>query len=99
MAFKAGKFKPLKSIFVGTAINWGRDRGIDIEKLVTGYSVPTILIQKTSDPTCSFSELKHILENLKLEPVQLYEEVGDDHSYDDLKFLENCVRRFFTENQ
>lgn len=97
MAVKNKKFAPLKSVFVGTAINWGRERGVDVEKLIEAYSIPTFFIQKTSDPACSFLDLKALLENQEFKSVELYEVEGNDHSYDDLKLLENITRRFLLE--
>jgi len=93
---KEGAIKPSKCIFAGTAINWGKANNFDVDAWLNKYSVPTLFIQKTSDPTCSYQELEMILKDRNITNFNIKEITGDDHSYDDMEMLKEEVASFIS---
>ena len=84
---KEGKLRPKGCIFTGLAAGWGRVNGFDVDSWLENYSTPTLFIEKTFDPACSFQELKSLIEAARVKNFLLKEMPGDDHDYGDIEFL------------
>ena len=93
-AVKEGEIKPVKCIFVGTAIRWGQEQGWPAEKWAEGYSVPTLFIQKSEDPVMTFGELRFTLEKAGVKKSKLVELPGRSHHYEDIMGLRFMVKDF-----
>lgn len=88
------KLSPKKCIFIGLALHFGRVIG-DIDTWLKDYSVPTLFIEKTNDPACSYSELLEILEKSNAKNYSTKEISGDDHEYDDIEMIKDEITTFF----
>lgn len=94
-----GRIKPSGCIFTGLPINWARHHNFSIDKYLEGYSVPTLFIQQTSDPSFGFAELKELLDKKQVKGYKTLEVPGDNHHYQDVahikleaeKFLDNHI--------
>jgi hypothetical protein len=91
---KEGKLKPSRCIFVGTAIGWGRAEHFDVDLWLENYSIPTLFIQKSFDPACSYHELEELLKDKNAKNFSLEETEGNDHSYNDMETLKDVVKNF-----
>lgn len=91
---KENKLQPIKCIFVGTAINWGRERNFTVDKWLGNYSIPTLFIEKTNDPACSFKDLVELLKDKSVKNSALKEIPGSDHHYEDIELLKTETKRF-----
>ncbi len=95
LAMKAvteGKIKPVKCMFVGTAIRWGMTQGWPVESWVKGYNLPTLFIQKKDDPIMRFADLKQELEKLEVKNYKLVEIPGDSHHYEKVFELKKMLK-------
>lgn len=88
------KIHPLKCVFVGAAIDWGKERQFLVGDWLKNYNTTTFFIQKTNDPVISFKNLKKILEDLDVKNYSLKEIPGNDHNYLDLEFLRQVIENF-----
>lgn len=86
------KIKPLKCVFAGTAIGWAEAQGMNVHEWLKNYSIPTLFIQKTSDPAIGYLDLANLLNDVV--NVTTKEIPGDNHSYEDLRVLESEVTQF-----
>jgi len=91
-AVTSGLFKPLKCIFVGMPISLDDEGSIDAIKKLESFDVPTLVIQKTSDPVSSFSTVQKVVE--RFPNIKLVEIPGDDHKYDDFELINGLVEEF-----
>lgn len=89
-----GKIKPQKCIFVGTPVFWTDEHNIALKDWLKNYSIPTLFIQKTSDPVFHFSDLKKLLEENEVKNYQLVELPGDTHHYEDIEKLKELTLDF-----
>lgn len=88
------KLFPKKCVFTGTAIGWSRVNNFGADEWLEGYTVPTLFIQKTSDPAFSYKELRDLLKQKNVKNYELKEIKGDDHSYSDMEMLKSEVQKF-----
>jgi hypothetical protein len=88
---------PKKCIFTGHPVSWARYRNYPVEEWIKDFSIPTLFIQKTSDPTFSFTELKKYLEEHNVKNLKLTEQEGDDHHYSDLGLLRREIESFLRD--
>lgn len=91
---KEGKLQPVKCIFAGTAINWGREKNFSVDEWLENYSIPTLFIEKTNDPACSFEDLAKLLENKSVKNYSLKEITGSNHHYEDIELLKTETEKF-----
>jgi hypothetical protein len=79
-----GTLTPEVCVFVGTAINWGRKEGFEVDDWLANYSIPTLFIQKSFDPAISARGLSDLLQDREVQNYSLLEIPGDDHTYSDI---------------
>ena len=91
---RENKLSPHKCIFVGTAINWGREKNFSVDEWLLEYSIPTLFIQKTKDPTSTFEELSSLLNECEVKSFTLKEIPGEDHHYDEIESLKMEIKDF-----
>ncbi len=91
------KLTPQACIFVGSAVGWARETQKDVDLWLRGYSLPTLFIQKTSDPAISFEDLKKTLILSKAKNYKLLQLPGDNHDYEDIELLVNSSLEFVNE--
>lgn len=73
-----------KAVFLGTAVNWGAERGIPVRQWLQEWRVPTLFVHKEYDPVISTAELSTILN----EHHSMLVLPGSDHDYFELdKFI------------
>ncbi len=89
-----GVLDPEVCIFVGSAVNWGYERGYDLDNWLINYSVPTLFIQKSQDPAISAPDLKNLLMDKNVQRYSLQEIEGNDHYYDDIDQLRQLMEGF-----
>ncbi len=80
LAMKAAREAGLhveRAVFLGTAVNWGIERGIPVREWLREWNVPTLFVHKECDPIISARELSAIL-NGRHELLVL---PGNDHDY------------------
>lgn len=97
-AINQSKLSPKKCIFVGFPLNWARKNNLPLENALNNLKIPSLFIQKTNDPTCSFKNLKKILASAKVKNCSLIEISGDDHHYENISFLRSEIKRFLRSN-
>lgn len=78
------RIKPARCVFVGTALLQGRELNAEYDKWLAAYNIPTLFIQKTSDPAIGFAGLKKELKNSGLKDFKAKEIPGDTHNYEDV---------------
>lgn len=66
-----------KAVFVGTAVNWGMERGILVREWLKEWDIPTLFVHKENDVVISANELSTILDG-RHEVLVLQ---GADHDY------------------
>jgi hypothetical protein len=91
---REGRLTPTKCVFIGIAIGWGRKLSLPIDTWLENLSTPTLFIQKTLDPACSFEELQVLLKERHAQHYSLKEISGSDHQYDDIDTLRRAVKEF-----
>ncbi len=94
-----GKLKPIKCIFAGTAVGWGKARGLPVDQWLGGEknsTPPTLFIQKEDDPAIGTADLEQLLTQLGRENYKLKIIPGSDHSYDDLDLLKKEIEDYLT---
>lgn len=69
-----------KAVFLGTAVNWGAERGMSVQEWLREWGVPTLFVHKEHDPVISAAELSMIL-NGRHELLVL---PGNDHDYNQI---------------
>ena len=87
---------PEKCIFVGTAINWGKACGYDLDRWIENFSVPTLFIQKREDPAISYNDLQNYLFSKGVKSFKMVRLAGSDHSYNDVKEFARHIRDFIS---
>ena len=92
-----GKIKPVRMVLVGPAWNWSRNNGFAPEKLAAKVDVPVLFVDKTSDPSISFAQLKQEVDRLNKSNFRLVEMPGDNHNYEDISGLGKIVREFLAK--
>lgn len=88
---------PEKCIFVGTALNWAKACGLDINNWFESFAVPTLFIQKKDDPAASYDDLYNLLIDKNVRNFRTIKLSGSDHAYRDLKEIRNLIREFICE--
>lgn len=91
------KIKPLKCMFVGTAIKWGRELRWPVDEWVRGFSVPTLYVQKSDDPIMGFEDLRLALEDLEVRNCKLMEIPGSSHHYERVFELKKMLKVWVRE--
>lgn len=91
------EIKPYACIFVGTAIEWARETEKDVNLWLREYSIPTLFIQKTSDPAISFENLKKLLISSGTKDYKLLNLPGDNHEYEDIELLVSSSLEFINK--
>jgi hypothetical protein len=86
--------EPKFCIFTGHPVNWARYRNYPVEQWIKDYAIPTLFIQKTTDPVFSFKELGEYLQLHNVQNLKLVEQEGDDHHYSDLALLRSEIEAF-----
>lgn len=90
--------KPVACIFVGTAVGWAQVTQ-DFDSWIKDYSVPTLFIQKTSDPAVSFEDLEKLLISSNARDYKLLEIPGDTHHYEAIELLVNSSLDFIMSSR
>ena len=96
-AVKEGKLKPVKCMFVGTSIKWGKEQGWPVNEWVRGFGVPTLYVQKKDDPIMGFEELRLALEELEVINCKLMEIPGSSHHYERVFELKRLLKVWVKE--
>jgi hypothetical protein len=91
---REGTIKPLGCIFTGLPINWARHHKFPIDKYLQGYSVPTLFMQQTADPSFGFAELQQLLAEKQVKDYKAVEVPGDNHHYQDVAQIQSEVKSF-----
>lgn len=89
-----GKISPQKLVLVGPAWNWARNNGFDPTMLARRVTVPVLAVDKTSDPSLPFDQLKAETETAGLNNFRLEEVAGDNHNYENVTQIGGLVREF-----
>ncbi len=97
-ASSEGLISPTKCIFIGTALYGAKRLGYPLGNWYKTLICPKLFIQKSSDPACSFNDLKGFLEESELENYQLVEIPGDTHHYEDLEKIRSLVQSFLDDS-
>ena len=69
-----------KAVFLGTAVNWGIERGIPVRAWLEDWRAPTLFVQNENDPVISAAELAAILDGRHTMLVL----PGSHHDYNEL---------------
>lgn len=85
---------PQKCVFVGIPIPWAKANHFAVDSWLKNYSVLTLFIQQSHDPTMSYQDLQPYLEEANLTNYQIVEMPGDDHVYGDLEQLKDNIVSF-----
>ena len=90
-----GILEPSVCFFVGTAVNWGLSKGLDINTWFANYDVPTLFIQKEQDPAIPYTELVSFLDSNNVTGYHAVSIAGNDHSYSDVDLLCQHIQEFY----
>lgn len=85
---------PVKCIFLGLPVGWGKTNGFEVGTWLRDYTVPTLFVQKTHDPAMSFVDMKEYLTRHNVQNAHFKEVPGDDHYYGDFELIKRLVKRF-----
>ena len=89
--------KPTACIFAGTAVGWAQATQENFDSWLQDYSVPTLFIQKTSDPAIAAEDLNELLTDSNAQNYKLLEIPGDNHDYEDINLLVNSSLEFMNK--
>jgi hypothetical protein len=90
-----GRIHPKFCIFVGIPVYWAKEKGFDVDTWFKNFDYPTLVVQNTNDPVCSFKDLETYLKENSVKGFVLKETVGDTHHYPDLEKIHAEVKRFY----
>jgi hypothetical protein len=90
-----GILEPEVCVFAGTAVNWGRRQGFDLDNWLVNYSIPTLFIQQSEDPAISAKDLDQLLVEKDVQNYSLIEIAGNDHHYADIPFIRGAFEDFY----
>jgi alpha-beta hydrolase superfamily lysophospholipase len=93
-AIKNKLLNPKKCIFAGLPVYWADENNFNVRELISDYTIPTLFIQKTADPTISFNELKQFLKDVNVQNYQMKEVPGDTHHYENVTQLRDLINEF-----
>jgi len=80
-AVREGVIRPSKTVFAGTAVNYGREQGIPVDDLLHHYEVPSTFIQSYGDPAIGYSELADLLRRQGVRDFTVFPVAGSSHDY------------------
>lgn len=89
-----GYIKPDKCIFLGTAYEWSKQNGWDMDVLLKDFDIPALFFQQTDDTTASFKKIKEVLEALNVKNYDMVELPGEDHKYRDVQDIRRYAEPF-----
>ena len=80
--------KPKKCVFVGLPINILNEINLELLAYIKELNIPTVLFQNSEDPFASYSDVKELLIKSDNKNIELYEEEGNTHDYNNFnKYL------------
>lgn len=88
------KIFPQNCLFVGIPLKWAKKNNFNIDNWFRGFSVPTVILQHTSDPFGSSKEIKDLISNKDITNVELKEIPGNTHDYNEFDFIFNLLDNF-----
>ncbi len=97
-AIRNGYIKPIKCIFAGTAYEWSKENGWDMDELLNNFAIPSLFIQQTNDRTTSSTVLREVLNKSGVKNYNLLELPGEDHKYNDIQEIIKNVEPFIKNN-
>lgn len=97
-SIKDKKIDPKKCVFVGTPVNWAKEKDIIFQDWFKLFSVPTLFIQHTGDPVISSSDLKNFLNENGVSNFKFLELPGNSHDYPELDTLTKFTLEFVYGN-
>jgi pimeloyl-ACP methyl ester carboxylesterase len=88
---------PLACVFIGTAVLWGREKGLDVDQWIKECRVPTLYIHKLHYPDIYADDLKKLLKDYEAENYSLAVLPGDGHDYSEYQSLGSMVGDFLSK--
>ena len=86
------QFLPSRCIFIGIPIVWGYDRFSHENAWLNNFNIPSLFIQKISDPITSAAMLERVLKKHKIQNSRVHELVGHTHTYNETdEIFEECM--------
>ncbi|MDP1694529.1 MAG: hypothetical protein Q8L34_03235 [Candidatus Woesearchaeota archaeon] len=85
------RINPKKCIFAGVSVRWAESKNIPIKEWLKKNKIPTVILQKTEDPAIHVSELRILLQELKVENYTMKEIPGNDHHYENIKQIKELI--------
>lgn len=79
-------------VFLGVPVNWCKNKDMDIDKVIRGFSTKLRIFQNTQDPTTSSEDLKEYLEDMQVRNYSLTEVEASDHEYEDFELIKKAVQ-------
>lgn len=88
-AIKDFKLRPARCVFVGFPSNILEEWQVDYIPYLQSLDIKSFLFQNSEDPFGSFQKTKEVFEKLGIKNIELIEEKGDTHNYNNFaKYLE-----------
>ena len=85
------RIHPKKCMFAGVPVRWSEKNNLPIQEWLKKNKIPTIIVQKTEDPAIHVSQLKILLQELKVENYTIEEIPGNDHHYENIKQIKEMI--------
>lgn len=81
-----GVLKPVKNVFCGFPLKFGRSLNQNVDEWLPKLTIPTTVIQNTDDPAMSYKEMSEYMESVN-EKVKTVETGGNTHDYEDYEVI------------
>lgn len=70
-----------RCVFLGLPVGWAKERGIDVDMILSRFAKPATVFQNTGDPICNYGEVAEYLRGRAAEKIHLVPLRGDSHDY------------------
>lgn len=81
-----GVLKPVKNVFCGFPLKFGRSLNQNVDEWLPKLEIPTVVIQNTEDPVMTYKEMSEYMESVNPN-IKTIETGGNTHDYEDYEVI------------
>lgn len=81
-----GILKPVKNVFCGFPLKFGRSLNQNVDEWLPKLRIPTVVIQNTEDPVMTYKEMSEYMESVN-QKIRTVETGGNTHDYEDYEVI------------
>ncbi len=81
-----GILKPVKNVFCGFPLKFGRSLNQNVDEWLPKLRIPTVVIQNTEDPVMTYKEMSEYMESVN-QKIRAVETGGNTHDYENYEVI------------